>query len=63
MQLFVTMKEAVGLPAVDSCGTSDPYVKLYILPEKKPRYETKVHLKSLNPVFDETFRFTVRAKL
>lgn len=40
-------------------GTSDPYVKLYLLPEKKKKVETKVHRKTLNPVFNETFIFKV----
>lgn len=40
-------------------GTSDPYVKVYLLPDKKKKYETKVHRKTLNPVFNETFTFKV----
>lgn len=39
-------------------GTSDPYVKVYLMPEKK-KFETKVHRKTLNPVFNETFLFKV----
>ena len=49
--------EATGLPAMDLNGTSDPYVKVYVLPDKKKKFETKVQKKSLNPVFDETFNF------
>ena len=41
------------------CGTSDPYVKVYLLPDKKKKFETKVHRKTLNPVFNETFNFKV----
>lgn len=44
---------------MDMSGTSDPYVKLYLLPEKKKKVETKVHRKTLNPVFNETFIFKV----
>ena len=40
-------------------GTSDPYVKVYLLPDKKKKYETKVHRKTLNPVFNESFTFKV----
>ncbi len=40
-------------------GTSDPYVKCYLLPDKKKKFETKVHRKTLNPVFNETFNFKV----
>lgn len=42
---------------MDMSGTSDPYVKVYLLPEKKKKFETKVHRKTLNPVFNETFIF------
>ena len=38
-------------------GTSDPYVKVYLLPDKKKKFETKVHRKTLNPIFNETFNF------
>jgi len=44
---------------MDMSGTSDPYVKVYILPDKKKKFETKVHRKTLNPVFNETFVFKV----
>lgn len=40
-------------------GTSDPYVKVYLLPDKKKKFETKVHRKTLNPVFNESFVFKV----
>jgi len=30
-----------------------------MLPDKKKKYETKVHRKILNPVFNETFNFKV----
>ena len=40
-------------------GTSDPYVKVYLLPDKKKKFETKVHRKTLSPVFNETFTFKV----
>ncbi|VDM71051.1 unnamed protein product [Strongylus vulgaris] len=32
---------------------------MYLLPEKKKKVETKVHRKTLNPVFNETFIFKV----
>ena len=46
---------------MDMSGTSDPYVKVYLAPDKKKKYETKVHRKTLNPVFNETFTFKVTA--
>uniref|UniRef100_A0A0N5AWQ6 Synaptotagmin-1 n=1 Tax=Syphacia muris TaxID=451379 RepID=A0A0N5AWQ6_9BILA len=58
-QLTVTIVSAEDLPAMDLGGTSDPYVKLYLLPEKKKKFQTKVQRKSLNPVFNETFTFKV----
>ena len=45
---------------MDIGGTSDPYVKVYLLPDKNKKYETKIHRKTLNPVFDESFKFLVR---
>jgi synaptotagmin-1 len=48
---------------MDIGGTSDPYVKIYLLPEKKRKVETKVHRKTLNPTFNETFKFEVKQKL
>ena len=53
------MIQAADLPGMDMSGTSDPYVKVYLLPDKKKKYETKVHRKTLNPVFNETFIFKV----
>ncbi|XP_044734667.1 synaptotagmin 1 isoform X2 [Chrysoperla carnea] len=55
--LSVTVLQAEELPALDMGGTSDPYVKVYLLPDKKKKFETKVHRKTLNPVFNETFTF------
>lgn len=44
---------------MDLGGTSDPYVKVYMLPDKKKKFETKVQRKNLCPVFNETFIFKV----
>lgn len=57
--LAVTVIKAEELPALDMGGTSDPYVKCYLLPDKKKKFETKVHRKTLNPEFNETFVFKV----
>nr|QNN94696.1 synaptotagmin-1 [Malacoceros fuliginosus] len=56
-ELSVGVIQGADLPGMDMSGTSDPYVKVYLLPEKKKKYETKVHRKTLNPVFNETFVF------
>ncbi|KAK9514448.1 hypothetical protein VZT92_027914 [Zoarces viviparus] len=56
--LVVTVVGARGLPAMDEqAGSSDPYVKMTILPEKKHRVKTRVLRKTLDPLFDETFTF------
>ncbi len=51
--------QAVDLPAMDLGGVSDPYVKVYLLPEAKgqKKFETKVHRKTLNPFFNQAFEF------
>lgn len=59
-QLTVGILQAAELPALDMGGTSDPYVKVFLLPDKKKKYETKVQKKTLNPAFNETFTFKVR---
>ncbi|XP_061085212.1 synaptotagmin-1-like [Conger conger] len=58
-QLMVGIIQAAELPAMDMGGTSDPYVKVYLLPDKKKKFETKVHRKTLNPTFNEQFNFKV----
>ncbi|MCJ8744370.1 hypothetical protein PDJAM_G00117900 [Pangasius djambal] len=57
--LLVTIVKAEDLPAKDLCGSSDPYVKIYLLPDRKRKFQTRVHRKTLNPTFDETFQFPV----
>ncbi|XP_010897569.1 synaptotagmin-2 isoform X2 [Esox lucius] len=56
-KLTVGILQAADLISMDSGGTSDPYVKVYVLPDKKKKFDTKVHKKTLNPVFNETFVF------
>ncbi|XP_068596004.1 synaptotagmin-1b [Brachionichthys hirsutus] len=57
--LLVGILQAAELPAMDVGGSSDPYVKLYLHPDKKKKFETKVHRKTLEPNFNETFTFKV----
>ncbi|KAL7875777.1 hypothetical protein AOLI_G00107400 [Acnodon oligacanthus] len=55
---MVHIKEAHGLSATDEQSlTSDPYIKLTLLPEKKHKVKTRVLRKTLDPAFDETFSF------
>uniref|UniRef100_A0A4W4ERC8 Synaptotagmin n=1 Tax=Electrophorus electricus TaxID=8005 RepID=A0A4W4ERC8_ELEEL len=57
--LTVGILQCADLISMDSGGTSDPYVKVFLLPDKKKKFDTKVHKKTLNPVFNETFVFKV----
>uniref|UniRef100_A0A7E4VK70 Synaptotagmin-1 n=1 Tax=Panagrellus redivivus TaxID=6233 RepID=A0A7E4VK70_PANRE len=57
--LTAVIISAEELPAMDLGGTSDPYVKLFLMPDKKKKFQTKVQRKSLNPVFNESFTFKV----
>uniref|UniRef100_A0A4W3HUJ8 Synaptotagmin 6 n=1 Tax=Callorhinchus milii TaxID=7868 RepID=A0A4W3HUJ8_CALMI len=57
--LIVTILKAFDLPIKDFCGSSDPYVKIYLLPDRKKKFQTRVHRKTLNPTFDESFQFPV----
>ncbi|XP_011473304.1 synaptotagmin-2-like isoform X1 [Oryzias latipes] len=58
-KLTVGILQAADLMSMDSGGTSDPYVRVLLLPDKKKKFDTKVHKKTLNPVFNETFVFKV----
>ena len=60
---MVGIIQAAELPAMDMGGTSDPYVKVYLLPDKKKKFETKVHRKTLNPTFNEQFIFKVVSEI
>ncbi|XP_033490336.1 synaptotagmin VIII isoform X1 [Epinephelus lanceolatus] len=58
-ELTVGIKQANSLMAMDLGGNSDPYVKVYILPNKSKTFETKVFRSTLNPVFNEQFVFQI----
>ncbi|XP_063748116.1 synaptotagmin-2-like isoform X1 [Eleginops maclovinus] len=58
-KMTVGILQAADLLSMDSGGTSDPYVKVFVLPDKKKKYDTKVHKKTLNPVFNESFTFKI----
>ena len=55
--LNIHLHNASNLPAMDRRGTSDPFVVLYLMPNKEEIFESKVVYKSLNPVFDQSFEF------
>ena len=58
-EMVLTLKiiKASGLPAKDFSGTSDPFVKILLLPDKKHKLETRIKRKNLNPTWNEVFRF------
>jgi hypothetical protein len=56
--LTVSVISAKHLPVKNvNIASSDPYVKLQLLPDKRQKVKTRVLRKTLNPVFDETFTF------
>lgn len=55
--LILSFLQGKELPAKDMSGTSDPYVKVTLLPDKKHRLETKIKRRTLNPRWNETFYF------
>lgn len=60
--LEINIKECRNLAAVDTKkNRSDPYVKVYLLPDrtKSGKRKTKVKKHTLNPVFDEILKFHV----
>lgn len=56
--LIVTVNKCTNLPAKDAQNkSSDPYVKLQLLPEKQHKVKTRVLRRTLNPIYDEDFTF------
>ena len=56
--LVVSIVRACALPAKDPImRTSDPYVKLQLLPERRHKAKTRVVRKTTNPTYDEEFTF------
>lgn len=58
-KLILVVHKCVCLLAVDKDHFSDPYVKVYLLPERKEKRKTKIVNNNLHPVFDETFEFSL----
>lgn len=60
-QLVVVVHKCIKLLHCDDEKLADPYVRMYLLPEKSSanKRKTAVVKDSLNPVYDETFEFPV----
>ncbi|KAG7205566.1 hypothetical protein KM043_007538 [Ampulex compressa] len=57
--LTVMLIEAHELRARELSGTADPYAKIRLLPDRSNVWQTRIHKRTLNPVFDEYFIFEV----
>ena len=47
---------------MDILGKADPFVRVFMMPEKHDELKTKTIKKTLNPVFNESFQFKVGIK-
>ncbi len=56
--LFVNIVRAAGLAATKSRGIANPYVKIYLLPDKHrhSKRRTGIARKTVNPEFNETLK-------
>ncbi|XP_057557805.1 synaptotagmin-like protein 1 isoform X2 [Hippopotamus amphibius kiboko] len=57
-ELRVHVIQCQGLAAARR-RRSDPYVKSYLLPDKQSKRKTSVKKRNLNPVFNETLRYSI----
>ncbi|KAK9059796.1 hypothetical protein SSX86_020500 [Deinandra increscens subsp. villosa] len=58
--LHVKVVQATKLMKMDILGLSDPYVKLKLSGEMLPSKKTTIKKKTLNPVWNETFKLVVK---
>lgn len=65
-RLIIVVHKMANLQPVkgDSKNMADPYIKMYMLPDKgsSSKRKTKVVEDTLNPVFDETFEYPISEK-
>ena len=55
--LSVHLHHASNLPAMDKRGTSDPFVVMFLIPNREEIFESSIVPKTLDPVFDQSFQF------
>lgn len=58
--LHVKVVRAMNLLKMDLLGASDPYVKLNLTGERLAGRKTEVKWKTLNPEWNENFKFAVK---
>ncbi|KAJ3069128.1 hypothetical protein HDU98_007810 [Podochytrium sp. JEL0797] len=59
--LYIDIKTATNLDAVDHSGTSDPYCIIYL--NDDILHKTQVHKKNLNPIFNESIHCSIQSRL
>ncbi|XP_044268241.1 extended synaptotagmin-2 isoform X2 [Tribolium madens] len=58
-RLIVVVHQVANIPLKDPSNIPDPYVKLYLLPERAKDTKRKTHVvkDNCNPIFDESFEY------
>ncbi len=57
-QLIVVIHSVANLP-IEREELPDPYVKLYVLPERNKKHKTEAQKDQCNPLYDERFEFPI----
>jgi hypothetical protein len=58
-QLVVVIHSVANLPIEEGGELPDPYVKLYVLPERNKKHKTEAQKDQCNPLYDERFEFPI----
>ncbi|CAG9863137.1 unnamed protein product [Phyllotreta striolata] len=60
-RLIVVVHKIMNIPLKDPSSIPDPYVKLYLLPERArdTKRKTQVIKDNVNPIFDESFEYVI----
>ena len=57
-KLIVHLSKVSKLPTSRPEESSNPFIEIYLLPKKKEVHKSHTEMKTHNPTFDETFKFT-----